>query len=69
MDEDKDSKQNLAPSPTRCVMSLTDQDNDTLAGGMPPLTNSDVFNLPIKPMASGVNSLHAGIFSIIFVIC
>ena len=24
--------------------SLTDQRNDTLAGGMPPLTNSDVFN-------------------------
>ena len=32
--------------------SLTDQRNDTLAGGMPPLANSDVFNLPIKSMAS-----------------
>ena len=49
--------------------SLTDQRNDTLAGGMPPLTNSDVFNLPIKSMASGFNLLHAGIFSMIFVIC
>ena len=49
--------------------SLTDQRNDTLAGGMPPLTNSDVFNLPIKSMASGFNSLHAGIFSMLFVIC
>ena len=39
--------------------SLTDQRNDTLAGGMPPLTNSDVFNLPLKYMASGFNSLHA----------
>ena len=57
------------PSPTRCVMSLTEKRNATLAGGMPPLTNSDVFNLPIKPMTSGFNSLHAGIFSIIFVIC
>ena len=33
--------------------SLTDQRNDTLAGDMPPLTNSEVFNLPIKYMASG----------------
>ena len=49
--------------------SLTDQRNDTLAGGMPPLTNSDVSNLPIKYMASGFNSLHAGIFSMLFVIC
>ena len=40
--------------------SLTDQCNDTLAGGMPSLTNSDVLNLPIKSMASGFNSLHAG---------
>ena len=32
--------------------SLTDQRNDTLAGDMPPLTNSDMFNLPIKSMAS-----------------
>ena len=69
MDEDKDSKQNLdLYSPTRCVDSheLT---NDTLAGGMPPLTNSDVVNLPIESMASGFNSLHAGIFSMLFVIC
>ena len=43
--------------------SLNDQRNDTLAGDMPPLTNSDVFNLQIKSMASGFNSLHAGIFS------
>ena len=49
--------------------SLTDQRNDTLAGGMPPITNSDVLNLPIKSMASGLNSLHAGIFSMLFVIC
>ena len=49
--------------------SLTDQRNDTLAGDMPLLTNSDVFNLPIKSMASGFNSLHAGIFSMLFVIC
>ena len=47
--------------------SLTDQRNDTLAGDMPTLTNSDVFNLPIKSMASGFNSLHAGIFSMLFV--
>ena len=49
--------------------SLTDQRNDTLAGDMPPLSNSDVFNLPTKYMASGVNSLHAGIFSMLYVIC
>ena len=49
--------------------SLTDERNDTLAGGMPPLTNSDVFNFPIKSMASGFNSMHAVIFSILFVIC
>ena len=49
--------------------SLTDQRNDTLAGGMPPLTNSDVLNLTIKSMASGFNSLHAWIFSMIIVIC
>ena len=46
--------------------SLTDQRNDTLADGMPPLTNSDVFNFPIKSVASGFNSLHAGIFSMLF---
>ena len=46
--------------------SLTDQRNDTVAGGMAPLTNSDVFNLPIKYMASGFNLLHAGIFSMLF---
>ena len=44
--------------------SLTDRRNDTLAGGMPPLTNSDV-----QSMASGFNSLHAGMFSMLFVIC
>ena len=33
---------------------------------MPPLTNSDVFSIPIQSMASGFNSLHAGIFSMIF---
>ena len=49
--------------------SLTDQRNDTLAGGMPPLTNLDVLNLPIKSLASGFNSLHAGILSMLFVIC
>ena len=49
--------------------SLTDQRNDTLAGGMPPFKNLDVFNLPIKSMASGFNSLHAGIVSMLFVIC
>ena len=32
--------------------SLTDQHNDTLAGGMPLLANPDVFNLPIKSIAS-----------------
>ena len=48
---------------------LTDQRNDTLAGDMPPLKKSDMFNLPIKSMASGINSLHAGIFSMLFVIC
>ena len=32
--------------------SLSDQRNDTLAGGMPPFANPDVFNLPIKSMAS-----------------
>ena len=47
---------------------LTDQRN-TLEGGMPPLTNLDVFNLPIKSMASGFNPLHAGIFSMLFVNC
>ena len=46
--------------------SLTDQRNDTLSGGMPPLTNLDVFNFPIKYMASGFNLLHAGIFSMLF---
>ena len=49
--------------------SLTDQRNDTLAGGMPPLTNSDLFDLPIKSMAGGFNLLRAGIFSMLFVIC
>ena len=34
--------------------SLTDQRNDTLAGA---LTNSDMFNLPIKSMVSGFNSV------------
>ena len=32
--------------------SLTDKRNDTLAGDMRPLANPDVFNLPIKSMAS-----------------
>ena len=32
--------------------SFTDQRNDTLASGMPPLANPDAFNLPIKSMAS-----------------
>ena len=49
--------------------SLIDQRNDTLAGGMPTLINSDAFNLPIKSMASGFNSLYAGIFSVLFVVC
>ena len=70
MDEDKDSKQNLGLWSNKIRRkSLTDQRNDFLAGGMPPLTNSDVFNLPVKFMASGFNSLHAGIFSMLFVIC
>ena len=47
--------------------SRSDQRNDTLAGDIPPLTNSDVFNLPIKSMASGFNSLHAGI--IFYALC
>ena len=70
MDEDKDSKQNLdLYSPARCVDSHELTNATTLAGDMPPLTNPDVVNLPIESMASGFNSLHAWIFSMLFVIC
>ena len=69
MDEDKDSKQNLdLQSNLMRRKSLTEQRN-TFAGGISPLANPDVFNPPIKYMASGFNSLHAGIFSMLFVIC
>ena len=71
MDEDKDSKQNLdLYSPTRCVdsLELTNATTPLIAGDMPPLTNLDMFNPPIKSMASGFNSFHAGIFSMLFVI-
>ena len=69
MDEEKDSKQNLNLSQTRNDESLTDQRKDNLAGGMSQLTNSDVFSFPIKSQASGFNSLDAGIFSMLFVVC